>query len=531
MARSGKKDKKEPAKRSAPKKPRIGKLEEVRKGGARVQVANSGLEVWLYDDANLAALRAVKGADRGAGGMPPGFVAKTKKGLIVGYSLRQDDEIQLAVFVGNPLSDEELGASRWLEPQTAFLRLPSGVLCVESNDASRVGPEYMAEHAPSGARVEVPPGDYRLTLYRVDHEALDREGLKFQGPQEVVVLTPGGKPADAAKDLLPFEPRRDTSWVGQYTIEGRRAQARAWFADYWDTFVLNLDAAALKKMGLKPGSYFRAHVPEASLTLVAVYGPTWEDARRLPPPEGLDLDEYDYAALTRMSDWNGAEALLGRRDAAKTRVEDKHHNVWLEAEVEVLDTRPQRLSTGGKAPTALEQKPYYDPGFLGMILSDLLPEVADLDELPLPAALKHLDAKLVKLGLDAKGDRSWEERRGPLTTEMCVRFYAGLKDLFVVIWATEGSFQLTWLSELADGSWILTGLADDMERRIKRKGPDGRFLPNPRVRFESLDEPLPTLFAAHKKALGAAAVKRADAPRELQECVSALERFKKAAFE
>ena len=31
------------------------------------------------------------------------------------------------------------------EPQTAFLKLPSGRLCVESNDASRIGPEEPAE--------------------------------------------------------------------------------------------------------------------------------------------------------------------------------------------------------------------------------------------------------------------------------------------------------------------------------------------------------------------------------------------------
>ena len=51
------------------------------------------------------------------------------------------------------------------------------------------GPEVSEFHVtkPSGW----PKGDYKLTLYRVDHEALDREGIEWKGAQELIVLTVG----------------------------------------------------------------------------------------------------------------------------------------------------------------------------------------------------------------------------------------------------------------------------------------------------------------------------------------------------
>jgi hypothetical protein len=145
-----------------------------------LRIPNSGREVWLYDEGNRDRIQMPDGADEGLGGIPPRFEAQTSRGLVVGYSLLHDDELR---------SDTELAVARWLEPQHALLHLPSGKLCVESNDASRIGPEEPTE---TGATVDVPSGSYRLTLYRIDHAALDREWLEWQGAQEIIVLTPGG---------------------------------------------------------------------------------------------------------------------------------------------------------------------------------------------------------------------------------------------------------------------------------------------------------------------------------------------------
>ena len=383
--------------------------------------------MWLYDNANADTIRDSGALDFRHESKGESFEALTKRGMIVGYSLHQDDELEIAVYVGDPFIEAELSISRWLEPQTAFLRVPSGRLCVEPNDSCRVGPEPPTE---KGGVVDVPPGDYRVTLYRVDHEALFRERLEWKGAQEVVVLTPGGSAADAASDLLPFQEHRDTDWVGKYAIVENRAEALAWFDDYWDTCIVNLDSAAAAKLSLVPGSYLRIHVPAASVTLVSAFGTLWKDAARARPPVGVPLEEYGYAALSPMSEWNGAEALFCRRETAKTRIENEHHNVWIPVTVEVLDPAAHPPTSAepkvaGLTPTDLSAKVYFDSGFLSLILSDVLPEVADLDELPLPDALKRLDGKLAKIGLTPRGDVEWEEKSLHGSTERACRLYAG----------------------------------------------------------------------------------------------------------
>ncbi|HET9532203.1 MAG TPA: hypothetical protein VFQ92_17720 [Blastocatellia bacterium] len=501
----------------------------VRDGGTSLSIPNSGLEVWLYDDSNRDTIRRADSSDDGFGGMPPRFEERTRQGLVVGYSLRQDDDLRITVFVGPPLTEDEMAVARWLEPQRAFLQLPSGRLCIESNDASRIGPE---EPTDTGAVVEIPAGDYRVTLYRIDQEALDRERLTWQGPEEVIVLTPGGSPEDAATDLLPFEPRRDTDWIGKYSVRGKSADALVWFGDYWDTFIVNLDRAAVSALAMSPGSYIRTQVPAAGITLVSVFAESWDKAKRLPPPAGVELDEYGYCALCRMGDWDGAEALFCRRDTTKMRVEDEHHNIWLSALVEVLDVKAQELPQPGQmfAPTELRTKSYFDPGFLCLILSDVLPEVADMDELDMASALDMLDKRFAKMGLRPQGDMIYTDRVGVRSAEASCRLYTGPPDSFSVILAGEGIFELVFISELENGDWVVTGLADEIEGRIMSRGPDGIPVPHPRIHLQSMDESLSKIFAAHKKSLRKARASPLPAPKSLEEAVGALERFLAVAF-
>ena len=509
----------------------------VRDGGTHLSVRNSGLEVWLYDDANRGMIRDAAGAtgrrqargaartvsiDSGFGGMPARFPDLTRQGIVLGYSLQQDDDLEIAVLVGDTLTEHEMSVARWLEPQTAFLRLPSGKLCVESNDASRIGPETPAE---KGGRVNVPPGDYRITLYRIDHETLNRERLTWRGPEEIIVLTPGGTSTDAADFLLPFQDRRDTNWVGKYEIDGKRAEGLVWFDSDWDSFLVNLNSSAASQLALVPGSYIRTHVPTVGITLISVFAKSWADAQRFPPPAGVELEEYGYAALQPMADWNGAEALFCRRETTKTRVEDEHHTVWIPAVVEVLDVRPQELAGRAFAATQLQAKHYFDSGFLTMVLSEVMPEAADLDELPLPKALDMLDKKLAKMGLVPQGDVSWQERIRMQIVEASCRLYAGLLDGFAAILAGDGSFELMFLSELDDGTWVVTGLADEIDRRITTKGPTGLPVPNPRVQFQTMDESLDQIFSEHKRVLRKSKQHAIAAPKNLEECVTAFGRF------
>ena len=497
---------------------------ELRAGATHFSVRNSGGEVWLYDEANREAIRAGNPPE-GMGGMPANFDELTKQGLLVGYSLAQDDDLEVAVIVGAPLTAAELATGHWLEPQTAFLRLPSGELCVESNDASRIGFEEPTEE---GARVSVPAGDYRLTLHRVDDEALWRTEQQWDGPREVIVLTAGGSSADAATDLLPHAARRDTDWVGKYQVNGRKAQVLVWFGDYWDTFIVNLDKAALERLKIAPGSYLRTTVPPYRLSLVSVFGPSWDVAEKLPPPAGVPPDEYGYAALRQLQDWNGAEGLYCKRATAKTRAERQLHYAWTPGEIEVLDVKPEERKGRKFTATELASKEYFDAEFLTMVLSEVFPDVAEKEELLLAAALEMVDEQMEELGLEPQGDHTWNERIKAQTIETSCRLYAGLDDRFAAVLVRDGSFEIVFLSELDDDKWAATGFADEIERFITTKGPTGLPVPNPRVRFANMDEPLADIFAAHDEALEDVSPKAA--PRRPDECVAAFGRFLEVAF-
>lgn len=504
------------------------KRRSVRTGGTAVHVENSGNEVWLYDEANLEAIRTPRGEqDKGAGGMPPDFDAKTKEGLVVGYSLMQDDPVSAMVFVGEPFTDRELSAARWLEPQTARLLLPSGTLRVEGNDASRIGPEDPGE---KGAVVRVPKGDYRLTLYRVDHEALEREGIDWDGPQELILLTAGSSASDAATGLLPFEPRRDLAWVGQYRITGTSAEALVWFEDHWDTFTLNLDSAAVKKLGLGPGSYLRTTVPATGHTLISTYGASWDEARRFPRPAGVPHDELGYAALLDFQDWNGAEAMFCRREKAKRIVEDAHKRMWMPCTVQLLDAKPTAPAetSRGFVRTDFADKEYFASSaeFLSLILSDVLPGVGDLDELSLPDALTRLDKAFDSLLLLPAGDLQWEETLDDQPVEMTARLYRGRDLCFGAVIGQEMNIHVGLFSEQEDGQWLVTGLLDDFASMVSLAA--SRRPRGPSSTVTCVDESLRRILDTHERAVKKLRVK--PAPTTRAEVEEAFRRFLTTAF-
>jgi hypothetical protein len=508
---------KKAAKKPAP--PKKGKPPvppSLRPGGERLHIFNSGLEVWLYDEGSMEEIRASGGMDFRADRSPRSFGELTAAGLVVGYSLYQDDELDIEVIVGKPLTTKELAVGRWLEPQSGFLRLPTGKLCVESNDASRIGPE---DPTDKGATLALPPGEYKVTLYRVDHEQLDREGIAWKGPQEVVVLTPGGTPADAAEWLIPYELRRDLSWVGKYSIKGKRVEGLAWFADYWDTYLFNLDAAGIAKLGLKPGMYVRTTCPTVGISLVTVFANKWEEGRKLPLPQGVDTSEYGYGSLSPMGEWNGAEALFCKRDSTKTLVDDPHQNLWLPATLELLDAAPRAKVTPEATQSDLATKTYFDDGYLTVICSEVIPGAGDLDTLPLPEGLKRLDALFGDVGLDHLVDFSWIEDTRGNEWERTARLYVGRDEAIGAIIASEGRFDLFFLTELPAGGGLVTGMVDDFHVEIKDGG-------NKQILVQNLDEALSAIWEAHEEKLQGA--KGLPVSQELTDRLKLFERFMKA---
>ena len=494
----------------------------IREGASRHQIFNSGLEVWLYDDSQQDAIKRSGAMDFGAENPDPTFEALTNDGLIIGYSLCQDDELDVSVVVGKPLTDEELAAGRWLEPQRAWLRLPSGVLRVDSNDSC---PLLSEEPTDQGARIVLRPGNYGVTLYRIDYEALRRETREWDGPQEVIVLTPGVDRAHAARNLLPFEPRRDLSWVGKFTITGAHADCLVWFGDGWDSYFVNLDAKAIDALRITPGTYVRVTAPDAGMTMISVFDVTWKDGASRPPPATGSLPaEYGYCSVIAAADWDGAEALLGRRARTATRVEDAQIKVWLPGTIDRLDLKPAPTVQAGSRDfraAKLAEAQYYEPDFLPLILSDVVGEMDD--DIEFSAVVDLIDQGMKKLGLGAPADYSWMERDLSGEREFTCRLYTGLPDMFGAIQATEGSIEIILLTELADGGWVATGLADLSETRLTI----GKA--RPAIRLQNLDVAMKQILAAHRKTLKSAGGQQ-PAPPAGRDALAAFDRFLAAAF-
>jgi hypothetical protein len=298
----------------------------------------------------------------------------------------------------------------------------------------------------------------------------------------------------------------------------------------WDTFVLNLDAAGVKKPGLEPGSYFQVRVPHTGHTLTSCYAKSWADAQRLPQPEGVDEGEYGFAAQFNMQDWNGAEALFCRRDTSKKRVEDPNLNIWIPAIVERLDAKPKVMKANerGFTPSELREKQYYDPGFLGLILSDVLPGVDELDELLLPDAVDRVDAAMEELEFEPLEDITWTETYDRQAAETTARLYTRQGDSLGVLLCMEANVAVFFLSELEDKRWILTGCAVDVERWIELAA--GRRPEGKTVAVQDIDDSLEPIHDAHRESLDESDAAAADMPADKAGIEAAFRRFLAAAF-
>lgn len=495
---------------------------------AHVELFNSGLEVWLYDDSNLGRIRS--------GGAWRNLVDGGKTdGLLVGYGLRQDDSLDIDVFVGDPPSESELAAARWLPPQRAFLRLPTGALAIEANDSCRAS-EEADDWTEVGARVSVPPGNYGVTLYRIDHEALARDAVPWEGARELIVLTRGGSPRDDAGGVLPYRPLADGDWVGRIEIEGATGRGLVWFDDHRDTFMVNIDAAAASRLGLAPGRYLRVTVPAAGLTLLTVFAPSWQDGARLPPPAGPLPDEFGFGSLARPQRWGDAEVLLCRRTRTTTAVADRQMTTWLEATFEAFDAEPATRTrrpvvdalfsgaTRAYFPARLADQIYFDddPHTLAIKLDARVPGVSFEDELELPAAVARLDEVFAELGLTPLGDFCCDLAAGVEPHELTVRAWTGPDRWFAAAWASRDSFEVCYLSRLHDGRWLLTGTieADDADRITAARA---------RLTMQAADDTsLADLLELHRQAVsGASAI---ELPRALPGVIELFDDYLAAAL-
>jgi hypothetical protein len=182
----------------------------VREGAQRADVYNSGLLVFVYDEShrdtiNQAEPNVLDGFNRDEVLNDEALQKLAHEGTLVVYELQQDDEVDMEIVVGHALTEEEPSVGLWEPVQYARLNPPSGRLCIESYDSLQLGDE---EPTDEGAILNVPPGDYVMTLHCINWDALDDAEIEdYAGMSEVFVLTPMGQnapplPADPPAMLL-----------------------------------------------------------------------------------------------------------------------------------------------------------------------------------------------------------------------------------------------------------------------------------------------------------------------------------------
>src|SRR5262249_52471095 len=133
-------------------------------------------------------------------------------GAVVAYQLYQDDTEVIEIAVGPPLSAAEMKNLPFTRPQQARLSLPSGRLRIESWNSLAISDDGGGE---KGGRLQVLPGDYVLTLHRVDFWSDEVHPMSA-----VITLTPVGDLA-APRNPSPLLPLPDAGppWQKKSTVK------------------------------------------------------------------------------------------------------------------------------------------------------------------------------------------------------------------------------------------------------------------------------------------------------------------------
>lgn len=309
----------------------------------RVTVFNSGLNVWLYDRGFRDELLASGAFEISA---DPAVFEKAMRefvrlGRLMSYDLMQDDSIDVAISIREPLSRKELGKIPWREPQQAFLSLPTGRLVIESNDSLTI--RSLSPTDPGG-EVSVPPGDYLVTLYRVDWDTLAEDEIEWDGPSEFITLTagPAAKPVTDQPISLPWDiaiPDAETFSV----IEGVYSGSVI-FDDDLMAMRVALDREVIAKLGLTDSSVTVITVHDVPFECALVWvqgdrmkGEYYDRLERLRPPAEFPGKEWAICNL-KLETSESTYVFCLRRDS-KQKITKAMRNVWHPATMRVIEAR------------------------------------------------------------------------------------------------------------------------------------------------------------------------------------------------
>lgn len=152
----------------------------IRAGAKTVSVYNDGLTVFLYDAANESIIKVANPPILTEGCAEdtlnePILQTLFQAGSLLIYGQVGDAGIDAEVVIGPPLSESEVMSFRWcFPPECGMLKLPSGQLCIHSYNSLPIGDIENPED--DGGFVDVTPGDYVVTVYAKDFDAMEKLG-------------------------------------------------------------------------------------------------------------------------------------------------------------------------------------------------------------------------------------------------------------------------------------------------------------------------------------------------------------------
>ena len=251
----------------------------IRKSSKRARGYNDGLVVFLYDPSFSETIETqnpelLGGFAGNASLRDETLLGLARAGQLVAYEKLQDDELDIEIAVGEHLTAAEQKRAPWAgKPQRAFISLPSGKLRVESYNSLSLTDEEPME---KGTTVKVPPGDYLLTLYRVDGARLaSEEWKKVKASDELVILTPlePGEDIGSIAAMLTVGDAEIQRWPfeGEYEIRDGVFSGKTMTVlrpEWGRRLCLNLDASALTALGWRRGDRIKLKIDGEEFTLL-----------------------------------------------------------------------------------------------------------------------------------------------------------------------------------------------------------------------------------------------------------------------
>ena len=226
---------------------------------------NDGDVIFLYDEGSTdllstqEATRIILGDDEEK---DQRLKQITQESLIVCYQLIQDDERQIEVVVGEPLTAKEKKVAKWHKAQKSMLNLPSGRLRVESYNSLSLSKNKKTHE---GWTVDVQPGSYLLTLHRINWEEMESgEESDPRHPDEFITLTPieSTKPTKLMSFLSTADLFGDkAAWELEYSIKDGVFHGLG-MPKFKDDTIVNFTLTAAKSMGIRIGEILHIQTPD-----------------------------------------------------------------------------------------------------------------------------------------------------------------------------------------------------------------------------------------------------------------------------